>query len=75
VSSIRIGAVPDDQRERETRTITKDEGIAKRVVKKALGGHVPSVRLVDDWRRQVIEKQPNSNGPEFHNVTPSNANR
>ena len=36
--------------------ITKDEGIAKQVVNKALGGHVQSMRLVDNWRRQALEK-------------------
>jgi Family of unknown function (DUF5681) len=38
------------------KVITKDEGIAKQVVNKALRGHVPSVRLVDEWRRQGLEK-------------------
>ena len=38
------------------KVITKDEGIAKQVVNKALSGHVPSMRLVDNWRRQAVEK-------------------
>jgi hypothetical protein len=38
------------------KVITKDEGIAKQVINKALSGHVPSMRLVDNWRRQALEK-------------------
>jgi uncharacterized CHY-type Zn-finger protein len=37
------------------RVITKDAGIVKQLVNKALGGHVPSMRQVDDWRRQARE--------------------
>ena len=40
----------------ERKVITKDEGIAKQAVNKALSGHVPSMRLVDNWRQQGLEK-------------------
>jgi hypothetical protein len=36
--------------------ITKDEAIAKQLVHKAISGEVQSIRLVDTWRRQALEK-------------------
>jgi hypothetical protein len=38
------------------KVITKDEGIVKQLVNKALKGHVPSMRQADNWRRQALEK-------------------
>ena len=38
------------------KVITKIEGIVKQVVNKALGGHVPTLRLLDNLRRQALEK-------------------
>lgn len=39
------------------KVITKDEGIAKQYVNRAVSGHVPSMRLVDNWRQRALEKQ------------------
>jgi hypothetical protein len=38
------------------KVITKDEGIVKQVVNKALTAHVPTLRLLDNLRRQALEK-------------------
>ncbi len=42
--------------------ITKDEGIGKQLINKALSGHVPSIRVADNWRRQALERQQNNSG-------------
>lgn len=39
------------------KVITKAEGIRMQAVNKALNGHVPSMRLVDNWRRQALQKR------------------
>jgi hypothetical protein len=39
----------------KSKIITKEEGIAKQAVNKALGGHVRSILIVDQWRRQALE--------------------
>jgi hypothetical protein len=36
--------------------ITKDEGIGKQLINKALSGHLQSIRVVDNWRRQALER-------------------
>lgn len=38
------------------KVITKDEGIVKQVVNRALSAHVPTLRLLHDLRRQALEK-------------------
>jgi|HubBroStandDraft_6_1064221.scaffolds.fasta_scaffold524295_2 hypothetical protein len=37
------------------KVITKDTGIRRQVVNKALSGNLPAVRQVDDWKREAKE--------------------
>jgi hypothetical protein len=54
------------------KVITKDTGIRRQVVNKALSGNLPAVRQVDDWKREAKEMvaEQSQNSPNGSDIDP-----